>query len=76
MFNAFDEGKVMQAIKKKYITDENNKRIGVQLDMDTFNKIEETLENYALYQFIIEDKDDVLNVQEAKRFYDKLDKSS
>lgn len=76
MFNIFNEGKAMQAIKKKYITDENNKRIGVQLDIDTFNKIEETLEKYALYHFIIEDKDDVLNVHEAKRYYDNLDKSS
>jgi len=36
----------MLAIKKKYIVDEGNHKIAVQLDINTYNKIEEILENY------------------------------
>lgn len=33
-------------IKRKYIIDERNRAVAVQLDIKTFEKIEETLENY------------------------------
>ncbi len=67
----------MNEIKRKYIVDENNRKIAVQLDLETFNKIEEVLENYALVQLIRENKDDkALNLEEAKSYYQKLDKAN
>ena len=68
---------MMKEIKRKYIVDGNNRKIAVQLDMNTFNKIEEVLENYALVQLIKENEgDDILNLKEAKEYYQKLDKSN
>jgi hypothetical protein len=67
----------MKEIKRKYIVDGNNRKIAVQLDMNTFNKIEEVLENYALVQLIKENEaGDSLNLQEAKEYYQNLDKSN
>lgn len=38
----------MEELKKAYIVDEENRRVAVQLDIDTFTKIEEILENSRL----------------------------
>jgi len=46
-------------IRKRYIVDENNNRIAVQLDLDTYEKIEEILEKYCLKQEIENQKDDI-----------------
>jgi len=60
----------MLPIKKKYLTDENNKVIAVQLDIDTFRKIEQILEDLALGKLIEEnDKQDNLNLEEALRYF-------
>lgn len=60
----------MENIKKKYIINEKNRRVGVQLDISTFNKIEELLENYGLVQLIKEtENDEKLDIQKAKAFY-------
>jgi len=68
---------IMNEIKRKYIVDEKNRKVGVQLDLNTFKKIEEVLENYALVQLIKENEDDkVLNLKEAKSYYQNLDKSN
>ena len=67
----------MKEIKRKYIVDENNRKIAVQLDIKTFNKIEEVLENYALVQLIKKNEaDDSLSLKEAKEYYQTLDKSN
>ena len=67
----------MNEIKRKYIVDENNRKVAVQLDLTTFNKIEEVLENYALVQLIKEYEDDeVLSLKDAKSYYHNLEKSS
>lgn len=66
----------MTGIQRKYIVDENNKKIAVQLDIATFEKIEEIIENYALVQLIKEaEKEETLSVSEAKNFYKSLDKN-
>jgi len=65
----------MIPIKKKYLTDENNEVIAVQLDIDTFNKIEQILEDYALGKLIEEnDEQDNLPLNEAQDYYNKLKK--
>ena len=42
----------MGELKKKYIVDEENRRIAVQIDIKDFEEVEEGLENYALAQLI------------------------
>ena len=66
----------MESINKRYIVDEQNKKIAVQIPIDTFEKIEEILENYALVQLMEEHQDEELfGVSEAKSYYDQLEKA-
>jgi len=65
----------METINKKFIVDEYNKKIAVQIPIETFEKIEEVLENYALYQLIKENEgEEILGLREAKAYYDRLEK--
>jgi len=65
----------MLKIKKRYLTDENKNPVAVQLDIKTFEKIEQLLEDYALGQLIEQnDPADNLSLQEAKSYYQKLNK--
>ena len=63
----------MLNIKKTYVTDEKKNPIAVQIDIDTYQKIEQLLEDYALGQ-LIEDNDpgENLSLNEAKTYYEKL----
>ena len=47
-------------IKRQYIIDERNRKVAVQLDIETFERIEEALENYGLIQLMQEESDDEL----------------
>ena len=63
----------MEKIKKKYITNSKKQKVAVQLDIKTYEKIEEILENYGLAQLIKKSsKDDTLTVKEAKEYYNSL----
>ena len=65
----------MLTIPKKYLTNEKNERVAVQLDVKVFEKIEETLENFGLMKFISENKGDKpLSISEAKAYYKSLRK--
>ena len=65
----------MLEIEKKYIVDKNKKPIAVQLDIDTFNKIEQLIEDYALGKLIEENSpEETLSLAEAKQFYRNLQK--
>ena len=65
----------METIQKQYIVDEQNRKIAVQIPIQTFEKLEEILENYALVQLMEEnDGEETLNPQEAKSYYDQLEK--
>lgn len=61
-------------LKPNYVTDAGNKKIAVQLNIKTYEKIEEILENYSLYQLMEEDGDKPMNLEEAKSYYSKLKK--
>ncbi len=62
----------MLTLAKKYIVDENNRKVAVQIPFETFKKMEEALEDYALGQYIIDVKDEEsLTLAEAKKFYGK-----
>ena len=68
---------IMDMIKKQYIVDEKNRKIGVRLDIGTFNKIEELLENYALVQLMKENEnEDKLDRKNAETFYRQLEKAA
>ncbi len=59
--------------KPKYLVDDFDQKIAVQIDIDTFNKIEEILENYALYKLMETDEnDEVLDLKQAKEYYSSL----
>ena len=49
----------MLKISKRYVVDENNNRIAVQLDLDTFEKIEEILERHCLKKELEDEKGDI-----------------
>jgi hypothetical protein len=67
----------MESINKRYIVDEQNKKIAVQIPIDTFEKIEEILENYALVQLMKENENEkIFGMSEAKSYYDHLKKAS
>jgi hypothetical protein len=61
-------------IKRQYIVDELNRKVAVQLDIETFEKIEEVLENYALIQLMEVDEtdDEVFNLEQAQSYYRTL----
>ena len=66
----------MEELKKTYIVDEQNRKLGVQVDIDTFNKIEEVLENYALVGLMKEQNDeDSFARDEALAYYQSLEKA-
>ena len=64
-------------VEPRYIVDGKNRKVAVQLDIKTYEKIEEILENYALYRFMRNDGDsendmETLSRKEAKEYYEKL----
>ena len=66
----------MKTINNQYIVDEKNKKIAVQIPIETFEKIEEILENYALVQLMKENEgEETLSINEAKEYYNQLKKT-
>jgi len=67
----------MLEIKKRYVVDEQDRRVAVQIDLETFARIEEVLEDFALARWITDAQDEpALSPEAAKEFYDSLDKAS
>jgi hypothetical protein len=67
----------MTDIPRKYIVDEENRRIAVQLDIGIFEKMEELLENYGLVELMKQNEgEDRLAAAEAKSYYRTLDKAT
>jgi hypothetical protein len=65
----------MIKIKKNYIYDENRKLLAVQIPIEEYKKLEEIIENHVLSNLIDEvTGDEVLDVKEAKDFYNALNK--
>lgn len=65
----------MTDIQRKYIVDGHNNKVAVQLDLATFEKIEELLENHGLVQLMKKNQEEeTLKIAEAKDFYQKRDK--
>ncbi len=66
----------MLAIKREYVVTDDNKKKAVLIDIDTFNKMEEIIENYGLVKYMEEVKDEEdLSLNDAKEYYSTLKKS-
>jgi len=66
----------MKHIKKKYIVDENQKTIAVQIDIQDFNEIQKILEDYGLGKLMEENiPEENLSLEEAKTLYYKNKKN-
>ena len=66
----------METIQKEYIVNEQNRKIAVQIPIETFQRIEEILENFALIQLMKENEgEEILGVSEARTYYDQLEKT-
>jgi RelB Antitoxin len=65
----------MNGIQVKYIVDEENRKIAVQVDLETFKKIEEALKNSELSKLMKQSLDEgSLSLKEGKSNYDLLEK--
>jgi len=63
----------MLAIKKEYIITANNKKKAVLIDVETFNKMEELLEDYGLGKYMEEVKNERnLSLKDAKKRYSAI----
>ena len=63
----------MLKIKKEYIVNSNNKKKAVLIDIETFEKLEELLENYGLGKYMEEVEDEaILSINEAKEYCDTI----
>ncbi len=63
-------------IDRRYIVDEDNRKIAVQLDIETFEKIETVLENHALHELMqAKDDDEELSLEDAVQHYQTLSQS-
>jgi hypothetical protein len=69
--------KAMLEIKKRYVVDEQDRRVAVQIDLETFARIEEVLEDFALARLITEGQEEpALDLEAAQEYYNSLDKAS
>jgi hypothetical protein len=67
----------MLEIKKRYVVDEQSRRVAVQIDLETFAKIEEVLEDFALARLITDAQEEpALGPEAAQGYYNSLDKAS
>jgi hypothetical protein len=64
-------------IERKYIIDEHNCKVAVQLDIETFKKIEEALENHGLLRLMQAEEadDELLELEPARAYYQTLVKA-
>ena len=62
-------------LKRQYIVDEANQKVAVQLDIATFEKIENVLENFGLVQLMNDDDSELMTIEDAKKYYATLDKA-
>lgn len=66
----------MNVIQKQYVVNERHHKVAVQIDIDTFQKIEDVLENYALFQLMQENAgENGLDAQAARAYYQHLEKA-
>jgi PHD/YefM family antitoxin component YafN of YafNO toxin-antitoxin module len=66
----------MLAIKKEYVINENNKKKAVLIDVETFDRMEELIENYGLAKYMEEvEREESLSLDHARKHYASLKKA-
>ena len=66
---------LMLEVKKQFVVDEENRKVAVLIDLPTFERIEDLLENYVLAQKMEESVDsESLPLDKAKAYYSSLRK--
>ena len=66
----------MLRIKKEYVITDDNQKKAVLIDVETFKKIEEILEDYGLGKYMEEiEEEETLSVEDAKEYYGTLKKN-
>ena len=66
----------MEAFEKKYLFNEEMEKVGVLLDLPTFEKMEQLLEDYALAHYMQEEGDgETLGLEAAHTRYQGLEKA-
>ena len=65
----------MLRIKKEYVVTDDNKKKAVLIDIETFEKVEEILENFGLGKYMEEIEDEeILSTESARKYYNTLKK--
>lgn len=65
----------MLKIRKEYIITDDNQKKAVLIDIETFKKIEEILEDYGLAKYMKEvEEEEPLSIENAKKYYRNLKK--
>lgn len=65
----------MLDIKKEFVVTNSNRKKAVLIDIETFERIEEILENYGLGKYMEEVKDEeILSIKDAASYYKTLKK--
>ena len=60
-------------INRQYIVTDDGRKIRVVLDIETFERIEELLENCGLAQYMEEvEKEETLSLNEARQYYAQM----
>lgn len=60
-------------IKKQFVIDDKNHKVAVQIDIDTFKKIEDLIENHILAQMIKDSaEDESYDIDDARAYYKRL----
>lgn len=60
-------------IKRRYIVTDDGRRIGVLLDIETFERIEELIENCGLARYMEEvEEEETLSLDEARRYHAQM----
>ena len=63
----------MLTLEKKYVVDEHHRPVAVLVDVDTFERIEQILEDYALGKLMEEvEAEASLDLEEAQAEYRRL----
>ncbi len=66
----------MLNIKKEYVVADDNQKRAVLIDIETFEKIEEILEEFGLAKYMEKiEEESTLSLEEAKRYYQALEKN-
>jgi len=66
----------MLRIKKEYVITDDNQKKAVLIDVETFKKIEEILEDYGLGKYMEEiEEEETLSIKDAKEYYGTLKKN-